>query len=192
MSCCYIWYRNVAKYYEGQKDIISNIKLEKKSHSFKEKERLLQQQHQEWCETIAIHVRRWDYIKLGLVVCDETYYKQALVSIANKIWHNNIHIYVFSDDDSQTQKELSFLQNYNVTYINFDDYEKTHNIDNKWFDDVEKLIFMSQCKHHIIANSTYSRWWAWLSKNNGIVIAPKMRTRTISSEKVLPSDWIKI
>jgi len=46
------------------------------------------------------------------------------------------------------------------------------------------MAMMSRCNHHIIANSSFSWWGAWLSRNNGVVIAPKNWFGPKG-----PSDW---
>jgi hypothetical protein len=53
---------------------------------------------------------------------------------------------------------------------------------------------MSNCKHFIIANSTFSWWGAWLSKNkNKIVCAPKKWVRAkILTPDIIPDSWVKI
>ncbi len=57
------------------------------------------------------------------------------------------------------------------------------------------LHLMSQCKHFIIADSTFSWWGAWLSKNNNkIIIAPSYKNygteRAWGFVGLLPKDWI--
>ena len=54
---------------------------------------------------------------------------------------------------------------------------------------------MSECKHNIIANSSFSWWGAWLNTNpNKIIIAPSKwysdnKTKNID---IIPSNWVKI
>ncbi|GAG88297.1 unnamed protein product, partial [marine sediment metagenome] len=60
--------------------------------------------------------------------------------------------------------------------------------------DYISLYVMSKMKHHIIANSSFSWWGAWLSEyDNKIVIAPEVwvNTREDTSD-VIPNNWIKI
>jgi Glycosyl transferase family 11 len=54
---------------------------------------------------------------------------------------------------------------------------------------------MTLCKHHIIANSTFSWWGAWLAANkNKMVFAPEkwFARDDINTDEILPDDWIKV
>ncbi|MFN6038626.1 MAG: alpha-1,2-fucosyltransferase [Bacteroidota bacterium] len=54
---------------------------------------------------------------------------------------------------------------------------------------------MSNCKHNIIANSSFSWWGAWLNNNSEkMVIAPKKWFSDASADckDIVPEDWITI
>ena len=57
------------------------------------------------------------------------------------------------------------------------------------------MQIMSNCKHNIIANSSFSWWGAWLNENEDkIVIAPeRFFNSTIEDDShIIPVEWIKI
>lgn len=59
----------------------------------------------------------------------------------------------------------------------------------------EDLRLMSSCKHHIIANSSFSWWGAWLRYSpEKIVIAPEiwMNTPGFDSTDIVPDYWTRI
>jgi hypothetical protein len=109
----------------------------------------------ESCESVAIHVRRGDYVSLksaaavhGALV--NSYYVSTIEYICDTLV--NPYFFVFSDDPDWCKVNLKFPTG-SVTYI-------AHNSGSAAWQD---LILMSRCRHNIIANSSFSWWGAWLA-----------------------------
>lgn len=133
-------------------------------------------------ESIGIHVRRGDYIDHPYFVgiCTEVYYQKAINYLLSRV--QNPHLYFFSNDIDWCRESFKFSI---PTY--FIDWNKK---DNSYID----MQLMAQCKHNIIANSTFSWWGAWLNSNpDKIVIAP---TKIINGDNdvidLIPKSWVKI
>ena len=127
-------------------------------------------------ESVAIHVRRSDYIKLG-VALDEAYYKEAVCRMREMHRGEKADFYVFSDD-AEYCKELFA----NEDRFHFPEYASSHK-------SVYDLYLMSRCKNLIIANSTYSWWSAYLAADDANVIAP---VSGIWQEDFYLKEWQKI
>lgn len=68
-------------------------------------------------------------------------------------------------------------------------------ISNPEFKDYEELVLMSLCQHHIIANSSFSWWGAWLGINpQKLVIAPTRWANTHEDwyKDIIPEKWIRL
>lgn len=124
--------------------------------------------------SVSIHVRRMQYTNLLKL----EYYLTAIESI--KSWVSNPVFFVFSDDMEWCKENFSNLDNFIFVL---------HDID----DEIADLWLMSQCKHHIIANSSFSWWGAWLSKadDNKRVYAPT-NTQIGVQNLFYPQDWTVI
>lgn len=136
--------------------------------------------------SVSLHLRRTDYVSNKAInqfhgTCDLTYYRQAVEMIAQKT--STPHFFVFSDDISWAKKNLSL--GYPTVFV-------SHNNNSRDFED---LRLITQCNHHITANSTFSWWGAWLNqKNNKIVIAPKrwFKEESKDTKDLIPKEWIRI
>lgn len=106
--------------------------------------------------SVAIHVRRTDYAVFPMWLLDTSYYRLAVDEIRKRV--GRPVFYVFSDNIFWAERNLSL--NVPVSCV--------HETD------LEDFWLMSQCKHNIIANSTYSFWSAYLNDNpEKLVIYPE-------------------
>jgi hypothetical protein len=138
-------------------------------------------------DSVSVHVRRGDYLKSEILnyhgVTSANYYIKAIKHISSSV--SNAQFFVFSDDIAWC-KSLFKSENVPFTFID------SNSVKDAWKD----MYLMSQCKHHIIANSSFSWWGAWLSELDGIKIAPK---KWFNSEVVkfdindfIPATWLII
>lgn len=131
--------------------------------------------------SVSVHVRLTDYLTLttnGMGhVCNEEYYKEAIPLMLSKI--DNPVLYIFSDDIELAKQMLSDFNNLDIHYI-------------KPNDTIDDMYLMSLCKHHILANSSYSWWASFLSDQNGTFIAPELWSFSIPNWNINLSNWITI
>lgn len=159
----------------------------RKELSFASQPSIINQEHLERikrCNSVSVHIRRGDYISNrktmdihGFLGTD--YYARALNLVKEKI--TGPTIFVFSDDIDWA------IENFKTDL-------PTHFIDhNRKENAYEDLRLMCTCKHHIIANSSFSWWGAWLCKNpDKVIIAPKrwFNTPKIDTRDLIPDSWI--
>lgn len=127
--------------------------------------------------SVSIHVRRGDYLG-GFPVMDEAYYYPAMDYFTKK--YNEVHFYVFSNDMDWCRGHLKAER---MTYVDW----------NTGKDSPFDMWLMTQCKHNIIANSSFSWWGAWLNQNGEKeVIAPKVWFYHAETPDVYCKDWIVI
>lgn len=131
---------------------------------------------------ISIHVRRKDYLnddRYGFV--GEAYYRQALQHLQEKGVSG--HYLIFSDDIDWCKSFFSDLQG--TTFIG-PEYR---------LEDYEELQLMAACDHHIIANSSFSWWGAWLGTNpTQQVLRPRnpFREPSLFYQHHYPEHWTVI
>ncbi len=135
--------------------------------------------------SIAVHIRRGDFSKDDITMhyhgtLPADYYHHAIRLIQSKL--PNPHFYFFSDDIQWVKENLQVP---GAVYVS-GEITKNH---------IEDLYLMSQCRHNIIANSSFSWWGAWLNNNpDKIVIAPKkwFNKGPKDTQDLIPEGWIKI
>jgi hypothetical protein len=134
--------------------------------------------------SISIHIRRTDFISDENYykthgICDVSYYIQAIDYMYENV--RDPHFFIFSDDLDWVKSNISIKNKH--TYVNCNSLKNGFN----------DMRLMSNCKYHIIANSSFSWWGAWLSKHpNKIVIAPLVWNKIKSTINHVPENWIRL
>jgi hypothetical protein len=117
--------------------------------------------------SVSLHIRRGDYVTNKQTnkfhgICDLSYYFASIAYLRQQ--SVSATIFIFSDDIEWAKQH--FIGNEYV-FVSRDGIE-----------DVEELLLMSECEHHIIANSTFSWWAAYLNASP-------------SKKVVMPRQWLK-
>ena len=137
--------------------------------------------------SVSIHVRRTVFVSDPMISafhgsCSLEYYKAAVEHICRNV--KNPSFFLFSDDHEWVEENFKWLPGEHTVVKN--GIEKNY----------EDMILMSQCKHHIIANSSFSWWGAWLNpRKDKIVIAPKRwfaNAPKNDTKDLIPDGWIKM
>jgi hypothetical protein len=137
------------------------------------------------CNSVSVHIRRGDYVpnlktNRAHSLLSNDYYESAVKQIQNLLV--SPHFYVFSDDIEWVNKNMKFSEP--CTFIK----SKKDN------SDYEEMWLMSQCQHHITANSSFSWWGSWLGeKQDSLIISPKQWfTQKPYPEDTIPDRWLRI
>lgn len=107
------------------------------------------------CNSVSIHLRRGDYLtkenqEMFGGICTQKYYDTAIAYVKDEV--SDVRFFVFSDDPAYA-KEKYTGEEYTIVDMN-------HGKDS-FYD----CYLMSQCRHNICANSTFSFWGARLNQN---------------------------
>ncbi|VAX34856.1 Alpha-1,2-fucosyltransferase [hydrothermal vent metagenome] len=137
------------------------------------------------CESVNIHIRRSDYVSNKHTnqyhgVCSLDYYYQCIEQLVKII--KKPYFFIFSDDPQWVRDNLKTSYPFKIIEGNLD----------KGYED---LRLMSLCRHHIIANSSFSWWGAWLNpQKDKIVFVPKQwfAQEDLNINDIVPDSWTKI
>jgi len=128
-------------------------------------------------DAISLHIRRSDYVQKQEFhpLCPIDYYEVALNNLPD-----DIPVLIFSDDTNWCKRQKIFSSD------RFLISESDSNL--------VDLCLMTMCNYHIVANSSFSWWGAWLA-NGKKVIAPKVwfgPKANLDDSDLVPENWERI
>ncbi|MGZ0171051.1 MAG: alpha-1,2-fucosyltransferase [Planctomycetales bacterium] len=137
------------------------------------------------CESVAVHVRRGDYVtnpETGRIYrnLNADYYRACLRNLQQFV--PDLRVFLFSNDIDWCRQHLDMGIPFSPV---------THNDASTAYED---LYLMSQCRHAIIANSTFSWWGAFLGADQTgrrvYYPDPWFCPGTLNGDSVGCNDWI--
>lgn len=123
------------------------------------------------CASVAVHVRPGD------VPPPADYYVNAVEKVTDLV--REPRLFVFSEDFSMARRSLPALEHATLLADN---------------NAVEALWLMAHCRHHVIGNSSFAWWGAWLAEHAGqIVVAPEQsHTSVVRVAGIVPQRWFRL
>lgn len=136
---------------------------------------------------VSLHIRRGDYVSNAAAhathgTCTLDYYQRAARHIAETAQSDPV-IFTFSDDPDWVRENLELP--FEMRFVDHNDGSTAH----------EDIRLMSACRHHIIANSSFSWWGAWLNPSpDKIVVAPKrwFAHPKMHNPDIAPDSWVRM
>lgn len=139
--------------------------------------------HIKQVNAVSLHVRRGDFASNPKVMathglCSLEYYNTAIHYVTERV--KRPYFMVFSDDIEWVKSNLKI------------DGPHQYVERNSGLDSYNDMRLMSLCRHHIIANSSFSWWGAWLNpRKDKIIVAPKYWfANKINSQDLIPENWV--
>ncbi len=138
------------------------------------------------CNAVSLHIRRGDYVQNARALathglCPPDYYRAAIRHFVDRI--ESPRFFVFSDDIPWVSENLHIAAAH--VYVDHNQGPESYN----------DMRLMSHCRHHVIANSSFSWWSAWLNaRPDKIVVAPSrwFADTTKDTQDLLPASWLRI
>lgn len=136
---------------------------------------------------VSLHIRRAAYVsvpKFNAIhgTCSPEYYERAVAHIAGRMDQEPV-FFAFSDEPDWVRENI---------HIPFEMQVFGHNGGASNFEDMR---LMSACRHHVVANSSFSWWGAWLNPDpDKMVIAPKrwFADPDMQQHDIVPEDWLRL
>jgi hypothetical protein len=162
-----------------ENDFDLDLKIRNPSEWFTQLSSVAEREH-----PVIIHVRHGDYFQdqnAFIGILGPNYYKSAIsevraVGVSSPLW-------VFSNDIESAKRHLSPHVGTDVSWV----------VSPEGTDPAEELALMQFGGAHIIANSTFSWWGAYLSRSTKIVIAPRSWFKNQTEPlDLIPPDWRRI
>ncbi len=137
-------------------------------------------------KAVSLHVRRGDYASNAKTlsvhgVCSLDYYQEAIDCLMQR--YDGIRLFIFSDDPQWVKENLN-TKSQEMVIVDH----------NKGAESYNDMRLMSLCDHHIIANSSFSWWGAWLNpKQDKTVIAPmQWFANGTDTQDLIPTGWERL
>lgn len=135
---------------------------------------------------VSLHVRRGDYVSHPSAnafhgLCGPEYYAQAMAFVLER--HPTATFFIFSDDLPWARENLPALGP--SVFVENDRTAGDH----------RDMQLMANCQHHIIANSSFSWWGAWLNpRKDKLVVAPQrwFADASIDTTDMIPANWHRL
>lgn len=136
--------------------------------------------------SVSIHIRRGDYVHHSATmayhgVCSLDYYQSAIKRVIDRI--EKPEFFVFSDDPEWVQRNIIIDRPWQQVIHTGEKAE------------IADFHLMSMCRHHIIANSSFSWWGAWLGeRESSLVVAPQRWFASVKANDGfrVPDRWHRL
>lgn len=137
--------------------------------------------------SVSLHIRRGDYVSSAKARSTHGapglgYYQRALEEIRTRSGKDAV-VYLFSNEPDWVRENMRL--DAELVSVTINDGRSAH----------EDLRLMSLCDHHVIANSTFSWWGAWLNPSpKKIVAAPAQwfASPKLSNPDITPTGWLRL
>ena len=174
------WFQNISEFANVENLIRNEFTF---NVDFCDTTREVEKQISESDHPISIHIRRGDYINNPTAnshhgVLEKSYYDEAIRMMDSM--YTNPHYFIFSEDVEWCKENIRAKGEVTIIGSECNDVK-----------DSGHLYLMTKCENHVLANSSFSWWGAFLGKSK-FTIGPKKWLADGSGSDIMLQEWIKI